>query len=43
MIMKEILEVSDDWNSVLRIVDTIQEGGMCERWSPFRIDRKSVV
>lgn len=31
MIMKEILEVSDDWNSVLRIVDTIQEGGMWER------------
>ena len=31
MIMKEILEVRDDWNSVLRIVDTIQEGGMCER------------
>ncbi|KAK8814895.1 hypothetical protein WA556_006933 [Blastocystis sp. ATCC 50177/Nand II] len=30
MIMKEILEVSDDWNSVLRIVDTIQEGGIGE-------------
>ena len=37
MIMKEILEVNDDWNSVLHIVDTIQEGGMCECWSPFRM------
>ena len=28
MVMKEILEVEDNWNSVLRIRDSIQEGGM---------------